>query len=140
LPGAERATTTALEAIRALRAHPGREWATGFSAIASPFDLAFPGSPTEDFITDLKTLKGQLFTNAYESLRGAQGITEIEGDKATNALANLSRSQSESQFLKNLDNLEGVLQKALDTAREKSGLKPASGLPTQPRATRSLSA
>lgn len=57
----------------------------------------------------LSQLEGQSFLQAFESLKGGGQITEIEGQKATQAIARLSRDQSVDDFRAALEELRSVL-------------------------------
>lgn len=64
------------------------------------------------FKPKLDQLKGSVFMQAYETLKGAGQITEIEGQKAEQALARLDQTQSKEDFVKALGDLKGIVQKA----------------------------
>lgn len=74
---------------------------------------------------------GQAFMQAFNNLRGAGQITEQEGAKATAAMGRLNTAQSEADYRAALDELRGVVQRAVETARQKAGVgtvaPPASG-------------
>jgi hypothetical protein len=57
-------------------------------------------------------------------LKGGGHITEIEGQKATQAIARLRTAQSEEGFMKALDDLEAVVQRGLQNAYAKAGQQP----------------
>lgn len=76
-----------------------------------------------DAIALIDTLQSQAFLTQFDKLKGSGQITEIEGDKATKALQNLSRTQSEGQFKANLAEVERVLMKT------RAGISKASGIP-----------
>ena len=46
----------------------------------------------------LDQLGGAAFLQAFESLKGGGQITEVEGKKATDAMARLNRAQSDGEF------------------------------------------
>jgi hypothetical protein len=81
-----------------------------------------PASRAADFQAKLDQLGGQQFLQAYESLRGGGQITEVEGTKATNAIASMQTAQSEEQFLKSLNEFKGIVQRGLQRARQKAGV------------------
>lgn len=122
LPRVEGNAQSALDVIGKLRAHKGRELATGASAKFIP-DI--PGSPIRDFNTLLDQAKGKVFLEAYEGLKGGGQITEVEGQKAEQAIARLEQSQSEGAFLEALDDLEGVITRGVSRARKKAGVQAA---------------
>ena len=99
--------------------HPGRAAATGTSAIL-PWDFA-AGSAGKDFMAVQKQLEGQAFLQAFERLKGGGQITEIEGQKATQAMARLDRAQSEGEYLQALKDLREVFVAAKSRAMAKAG-------------------
>lgn len=108
------------------------EQSEGLSAVVglpNPFKgqiggYSFPGSPAADFSTLYERLDGQKFKQAYETLKGGGQITEIESQKATQALATMSTAQSEKAFLKGLREYKAVIEGALKRARIKAGINP----------------
>ena len=89
--------------------HPGLESSVGIKGYGAildnlPYSVGGPiqGTSAADFTAALKQVTGKQFLQAFETLKGGGQITEIEGTKATEALANLSTSQSEKQFRKAL--------------------------------------
>lgn len=92
--------------------HPGRATATGLSGVLHPSNY-IPGTEARDFQVVLDQLGGAAFLQAFESLKGGGQITEVEGKKATDAIARLNRSQSDSEFETALRDLRDVMQGAL---------------------------
>jgi len=89
--------TTALEQVDQILKHPGLSKATGLQGQIDP-RANIPGTDAFNFTTRLKQLKGGVFLNAYETLRGGGQITEIEGAKAEDAIARMDRAQSTEEF------------------------------------------
>jgi len=75
---------------------------------------------------------GQSFLQAFDKLRGAGQITEVEGAKATAAMARLNTAQNEQDYRSALNELRGVVQRALETARKRAagGGNPVGGVDT----------
>lgn len=92
--------------------HPGRETATGLSGVLDPRNY-LPGTNARDFQVVLDQLNGSAFMQAFESLKGGGQITEIEGNKATAAIARLNRAQSDAEFQIALKDLRDVMSKGL---------------------------
>lgn len=86
-----------------------------------PFIGNVAGSPAADFQAKLDQLGGKQFLEAFESLKGGGQITEVEGQKATNAIGRMQTSQSEGEFRKALNELRTVVNTGLDRARTKAG-------------------
>lgn len=91
--------------------HPGREAATGLSGVLDPRNYV-PGTTPRDFQVVLDQIGGTAFLQAFESLKGGGQITEVEGKKATDAMARLNRAQSDEEFQRSLMDLREVMQKA----------------------------
>lgn len=66
-------------------------------------------------------ITGQTFLQAYNTLRGAGQITEVEGQKATAAMARLNTAQNEKDYRDALNDLRGVVQNAVQRARQQAG-------------------
>lgn len=124
LPQAEATANQILGVIDKAIGHPGREYATGMSSILP----IVPGTDAADFRAILDQIKGQTFLQAFESLKGGGQITEIEGQKATQAIARLDRAQSEKEFLRSLQDLREVVSAGLERARKKA--QPGAAGPT----------
>jgi hypothetical protein len=99
--------------------HPGRATATGMTSIIDPRNY-LAGTDATDFNTRSKQLEGRAFLQAFNSLRGGGQITEVEGKKATEAIARLNRSQSDEEYVKALTELKGILEVGKDRARQKA--------------------
>ena len=74
-------------------------------------------------------MKGQTFLQAFESLKGAGQITEVEGQKATDAMARLSTAQSVEAYQAALDDLAAVIKRGMDVAKSKAGNENATPAP-----------
>lgn len=75
-----------------------------------------------DFDKNNDSLKSDAFMEAYKTLRGASGITDIEGQKATDSIFNNDARQSEKQYLEQINNFKLFLEtqkKAADAEYEK---------------------
>lgn len=89
-----------------------------------PFIGDVAGSPAADFTAKLEQLGGKQFLEAFQSLKGGGQITEVEGTKATNAIARMQTSQSEREFLNGLNEFKLIVSGALDRMREKANQQP----------------
>ncbi len=96
----------ALSVIEKARSHPGRAFGTGVTGILP----AIPGTAQGDFVRVNDQLQGKAFLQAFEALKGGGQITEIEGRKATEAIARLQRTQSEDGYLDALRDLENIIR------------------------------
>lgn len=105
-----------LTQIQQLKDDPGLWWSVG----GFGWTPNAPGNPQAGTISRIEQLQGAAFLDAFESLRGGGQITEVEGAKATNAIARLQRSQSYDDFRQALSDLEEVIQIGLDRAIRQS--------------------
>ena len=73
-----------------------------------------------DFLSRVAQLKGQTFLQAFNTLRGGGQITEVEGAKATDAIARLSRAQTPTEFYKALDDASGTFKTLFNSAKTRA--------------------
>ena len=133
LPGIDRSADQAIGLVDELLAHPGRDIATGTTAWVPPV----PGSKQADFINRFDQIKGQSFLQAFESLKGAGQITEIEGQKATQAINRMNRSTSRAEFDSAAADFKQAINDIREIAKKKaSGSSPAASADSgTPKAT-----
>jgi hypothetical protein len=118
-----RAAATADQTIAILDkalTHPGRGAATGMSSILDPRNYV-PGTDARDFNVLLDQIKGKAFLEAFSSLKGGGQITEVEGKKATDAIARLNTAQSDEAFGEALRDLREVALAAKKRAQSAAG-------------------
>lgn len=94
-----------------------------------------PGTPTYDVGQKMEQLKGKAFLEAFESLKGGGQITEVEGKKATDAIARLSSSQTTSGYTAALKELREVIATGMESARAKAGQPTSSPAKPESRIT-----
>lgn len=116
LPAVLQRADDALATIEKLRTHPGREWGTGSTGIIP----GIPGTHQKDFVELNEQAKGGAFLQAFQLLKGGGAITNIEGDKATKAIARLDRTQTREGYLSALKDLESVIVAGAERARAKA--------------------
>jgi hypothetical protein len=68
-----------------------------------------PGTDQYRFGTRARQLEGQAFLQAFESLKGAGQITEVEGAKATQAIGRLDTAQKSEDYREALNDLRSIL-------------------------------
>lgn len=95
--------------------HEGFSSRVGFQSLFP----AIPGTQGADFDVLLDQIKGKQFMQAYQTLKGGGQITEVEGQKATDALARLNKRQSESSFKKALQEYRTLVQSMASQAASK---------------------
>ena len=101
--------------LEKVKTHPGRQYATGKSSILPKV----PGTEPANFQVLLDQLQGQQFMQAYETLKGGGQITEIEGRKATDAMARMNPRQSEEAFLQGVNEFQEIIRAAKERAAAK---------------------
>lgn len=74
-----------------------------------------------DLNTKIEQAKGQVFLEAFQSLKGGGAITELEGKKAEQAIARMDRAQSLGAYQAALDELVGVIEAGKQRAMQKAG-------------------
>ena len=80
--------------VKAVLDHPGRDIATGTTSVLP----VIPGTKQADFVNRFEQLQGDAFLQAFESLKGGGQITEIEGQKAQQAINRMNRGTSKEEF------------------------------------------
>ena len=98
----------------AAQPHPGFAGVVG--ATLMPGMRLVQGTPEADFDAMLEQVLGGAFLEAYERLKGTGQITQIEGQKATQAITRMQRSVSETEFMQAATEFRTALQTALDKA------------------------
>jgi hypothetical protein len=100
--------------------HPGLDTAVGASSVWDPRNY-MAGTDATNFNVMRKQLEGKAFLEAFESLKGAGQITEVEGTKATEAIARLSTAQSEDAYRSALTELKGILEQGKQRSIQRAG-------------------
>ena len=103
-----------------IRNHRGREAVLDSNLGTLNPMLRIPNSAELDFNSILKELQGDVFMTAYTGLKGGGQITEIEGEKAEQAIQNMTLNQSKEQFMESLDILENIVMQATREATNKA--------------------
>lgn len=96
-------------------------------SMLGPFDSRTPNLTSDAARVQGKMdqINGQAFLQAFNMLKGGGAITEIEGQKATQAMARLNAAQSEKDYIDALNDLRGVIERGVANARAKAGVTPA---------------
>ena len=110
--------------------HEGFESSVGFSG--APLAKYISGSPVSDFRSRFDQIKDKTFLQAFENLKGAGQITEIEGAKATSALNRMSLAQSEKEFITAAREFEQNIRSGMELARKRAGMTPNTGWRVKP--------
>lgn len=78
---------------------------------------AIPGTEKANFQAVIDQVKGGAFLQSFNQLRGGGQISNVEGDKATAALAQLSTDQSKEAFMASIKTFMGVVRDGLNRAK-----------------------
>jgi hypothetical protein len=120
--------------------HPGFSGSVGAKNASFLFGVKgqpFAGTKEADFMAMLDQLKGGAFLQAFQSLKGGGPITDVEGQKATEAIVRAQNSQSEEGFRKSMAEVLDVLgnaEKRLgDGAAQGAAASAAPAAPAKPR-------
>jgi hypothetical protein len=105
----------AFKALDEISKHPGFKSYIG--ATLRPGFSYIDGTPEADFKVRLKELTGGAFLQAFQALKGGGAITEIEGTKATEAIARMSKATSEKEFNAAMNDYRTVIQKGVQRIR-----------------------
>jgi hypothetical protein len=111
---AARAYTTIDQMLK----HPGLDTAVGLSGQIDPRNYLW-GNESQGALALIKQAQGQAFLQAFESLKGGGQITQIEGEKATDAMARLQRAQSDKDFRAAAEELKQIAARAYERATGK---------------------
>ena len=123
LPQVEASANQMLATIDSLSGDPY------LSRMVGPVDSRLPNVSADAARVQSKIdqINGQAFLQAFNMLRGAGQITEVEGTKATAAMARLNAAQSEQDYQAALSELRGIVTNAVSRARTKAGVSSGDG-------------
>lgn len=131
---------TMIRTIDAALTSPGKKYAVGIGSLAP----TIPNTEQANFRAVNDQLKGQVFLQAYQTLKGGGQITEVEGKKAENAIARLGTAQTVKAYDEALNELKGVLSNSRNRAYEQAGMSvpaakeaPTAAAPKKPEFDRS---
>lgn len=134
LPKVIQQTQQTLDTIAQLENNPDLGTITGLSGKFDPRNY-MPGTGAQGAKALDAQLHGQAFLAAFESLKGGGQITEVEGQKATDALARLNRAQSEKDYRAALADYRSVIEAGLKRAIQQAGAAPQETSGPRPGAT-----
>lgn len=117
LPQSRESARYMTELLEKAKTHPGLPAAIGVKGVTN----YLPGTDAADFKALKAQIGGKQFLQAYETLKGGGAITEIEGNKAEQAIARMDAAQTEKSFLAALDEFQGIVQRGLKIAEQKAG-------------------
>jgi len=111
-----------IDQINDLLADPNLSGATGAVEGRLPDSvLSFTNPGAFSSRQKIEQLKGKAFLNAYATLKGGGSITEIEGAKASAALARMNTAQSDDEFRAALSDFKDAIQTGLNKLAARAG-------------------
>lgn len=126
MPGVVAKAEQSLALIDSIVKDPALAGITGmFQGRMPPFTQA-----GTDLNVKIENLKGKVFLEAFESLKGGGQITEREGAAAQAAMARLDRAQSTDEYISALNELAGIIRAGADRAKAKAGQPQDDDVPT----------
>lgn len=108
LPGLISKADNMVDTIDGILNDPALDVSTGWLS----WMQAIPGTDQYRFGTRALQIQGQAFLQAFESLKGGGQITQVEGEKATQAIGRLSTAQKPEDYRDALNELKAVVQAA----------------------------
>jgi hypothetical protein len=131
--------------VNGILEHPGFSGSVGAKNASFLFGMKgqpFAGTKEADFMAMLDQLKGGAFLQAFQSLKGGGPITDVEGQKATEAIVRAQNSQSEEGFRKSMGEVLDVLgsaEKRLGSTAQGAAASAAPAAPAAPAKPRRVS-
>jgi len=119
-PEAQAKAQYTLNLVDELVNHPGLSGAVGAPG-AGKVAARIPGTKEAGFMSLLNQIQGRQFLEAFESLKGGGQITQIEGDKATQAISRMNTAQSEAEFKAAANEFKGIVSNAIRRSQAKAG-------------------
>jgi hypothetical protein len=111
LPSAEITAQQTISKIDELLADPNLANVSGIESYLPDWALAgAKGGKTLGVRRRVEQLKGSAFLEAYNGLRGGGQITEVEGQKAENAMARLETAQTDEDYVQALKDFRDAVQ------------------------------
>lgn len=77
-----------------------------------------------DLLARVEQISGRAFLEAFEALKGGGQITEIEGQRATQAIARLQRTQSPEAFQEALFEFADIVRRGIERSRNELRILP----------------
>jgi len=123
-PSKTSAAKTTLQTLNDILTHPGFKDVIGWPVAVSEKRALIPGD-ARNFMSKYNQLKGQQFLQAFNTLKGGGSISEVEGAKATTAIAALSDPGiTEKEFRRNAKILEDTIKNGINNQHKRLGLPP----------------
>ena len=113
--------------IEGSKPHPGFTGAVGATWL--PGARFVSGTNAASFMSRHDQVKGKSFLEAFESLKGGGAITQIEGEKATDAINRMSIATSEDEYIRAALDLQDVVRAGVARAQARAAQASGGGAP-----------
>ena len=124
LPSTEASADQTVKYIEELVNHPGMKDVVGLPDNPLGLKGYMWGTPAADFKARLDQLTGRSFMQVFPTLKGGGQITEVEGQKATDAISRMKSASSEKAFLVAANDLVYEINQLRDLVRKRAGKPP----------------
>lgn len=111
-----------IKLIDDLLKHPGFNISVGAKSPVGKVASFVPGTDAASFDIASKQMLGKQFLEAFETLKGGGQITEIEGEKATQAMSRMNTSNSQEEYIKSARELQDIIKKGINRTKQKAGV------------------
>ena len=102
--------------------HPGFNISVGAKSPVGKVASFIPGTDAASFDIASKQMLGKQFLQAFESLKGGGQITQIEGEKATQAMSRMNTSNSQEEYKKAAREFQDIIRSGINRAKQKAGV------------------
>jgi len=123
LPAIKSDATYLTGVIDQVTSHPAFSDVVGAPSIGKVAQYV-PGTPEADFKALQEQVSGKTFMQAYKTLKGGGQITEIEGNKATEAIQRMKTSTSEVAYREAAGDFQKELQRFVRISEIRAGMSP----------------
>ena len=103
--------------------HPGFNISVGAKSPVGKVASFIPGTAAASFDIASKQMLGKQFLQAFESLKGGGQITQIEGEKATQAMSRMNTSNSQEEYKKAAREFQDIIRSGINRAKQKAGVQ-----------------
>lgn len=103
--------------------HPGFNISVGAKSPVGKVASFIPGTDAASFDIAQKQMVGKQFLEAFESLKGGGQITQIEGEKATQAMSRMNTSNSQEEYIKAAREFQNIIRSGINRAKQKAGVQ-----------------
>jgi hypothetical protein len=104
--------------LKGEKPHPGFSSTVGATWV--PGARFIDGTDEASFMSRFNQVKGKSFLEAFESLKGGGAITQVEGEKATDAINRMTIASDEPEFIRAAMDLQDVIRSGVARAQSRA--------------------